>query len=66
LFDNDRDEDAGGTNTPHFSQTALPPSAQLMLQMPLQALLDLCLTYYQIQTDPFHISTPKPDITAGL
>jgi hypothetical protein len=25
LFDNDRDEDAGGTNTPHFSQTALPP-----------------------------------------
>jgi hypothetical protein len=29
-------------------------------------LLDLCLTYYQIQTDPFHISTPKPDITVGL
>jgi hypothetical protein len=53
--------------TPHtFHKPPSPPSAQLMLQMPLQALLDLCLTYYQIQTDPFHISTPKPDITVGL
>ncbi|KAF1935974.1 hypothetical protein EJ02DRAFT_360247, partial [Clathrospora elynae] len=77
LLDNNRDEDSGGTHTPRLSQTALPcfsPAdaayAVAGFARPVPYLPpdsdSAAPTTSTEAADPYHISTPKPDITVGI